>query len=1230
MAAFQRDQRRFFCRGVCLNAPPDMLPEGKFAVLQNVRGYQDGTLVSRAGLTALANGALGAGVVHSIARLNDSTPFAATAFWRVFGKGVAIFAGPAGGPYPQIDTGYSGNPLSLVTAAPVQAPNPYMYVGDATRMRKFDLNGHVYPIGIAPPATAPSAVTGFLYTGFVFDSGAAPVFVPAGVNAGAVAVINRINTNITSIFYDSGATGNASVVPVLFAAISPSAIIVFNGVEAVPVQEVCPAIAATTIGQIIYDAGVAGLCTIQPADSLGNGQIEVPGLADYLARQGQYAAAPGTEGTPPSASDPGAVATHTIRQIDFPVNCLVVINGVETVRILSVAVGADGVQSFRCSTAGTFAAGQTLTGVSSFRCSTAGAFAAGQTLQAAAFSNIITPPVGPPPQTVGGIQSPGGWVIVNNLAKIVGRATQPDDDIHISVRLSNCTVVDGIRIYLDVDSATNDFTRNYFFFEWRPSDIIAAIQSANAVPVSTVQTVRPTTVSNAILDTGPYPDVQNPDAPYVPPPVQPGAGIAIGTASDQLAMGNSQWLELSCKIGQLTRVGTDPSRTLANVVAAEIITEMHGAAALQVDYASFWVSGGFGPDTGSLGIPVAYAYRYRSSTTGAKSNPSPAMPAGVIPRRQLVTLTGVQSTDGQCDLVDWFRIGGTLPKMTYTGTTANANPPTFVDTFRDADISGGERLAYDAYQPWATTDKARTGLCTVAGNALRRTGGTDNFNTSWAPGTPIVINSRVYTLASRPPTATLLFLNENAGSGAGLTFVVPQPTLLAQPLSGLWGPDPVTGTVWACGDPNNPGALYWSAPNDPDRTSDGNVVLVTSGSDPLINGCLWDDLPFVWSSENLYQIQRFGTGWIALKTPCGRGLWSAQAFTAASPKGLYFVCKDGIALSPGGGPAALVTHADLAPLFPHDGVVGVAVNGITPPDFTVPARMHLSYVNGWLYFDYVDTGGTGRTLVMREADQSWWPDLSTPAIGTRLSSPGPQVFEELLGGADGTIYNPTGATDAGTGIACQARLVLDQGDARRQKLYRDAMLDADLTGSILTLTLTGNNGSTPLGSQVLGPVAGRAESFTNILPGRGIMATNLQADLAWTPTLPATPILYLLDIACQPQLELATSWLSGPTTHGFPGFQTAAAIWLAYLSSAAVTIRVRIDNTEYTYTLPSTSGVYTKTFFWLQTVKGSVFQYGVDSTLPCLVFADDTEVWVTPFGNPGYQKVRPFAMAKAV
>lgn len=1286
MSAFGRDQKRFLCQGVFLSGAPDTCPPGKWPFLQNVRSYEQGTLQARSGLVLQGNMSF-ASLIHTLDRLADPTPFASIPSRFFTGSGVHLYSGPTGGPYPQVDTGYSGSPLSTLSIQPFSSPQPWLYVADSSRMRKFNVNGLNYPIGIASPITVPTVE---LYTiGINLIASFNPSFgggwASVGLAAGVMSTVVRVNTTVSSIFYDSGSTGNVSIVPASLSQISEGMMLLMNGADYVQVNQITIAVAATTIAAVIYDSGSTGLCTIQPAASLGTGQLDFPGQDDQqYANWNAGGPGPGIVGhavprgsaglpNPPTPSNPTGTSRR-IRQTDFPVNSLVRLGGTETVRILSVATGPDGVQSFRCSTASSHSAGETITGIGAFRAWVPSTYVVGHTIEDSAARNILTPAAPPPTvATKGPIRTTAGLMsnpIANNLALItvggVARATLPEDDIHLAVRVSDLTTVKTIRVYFDVDESVNDFTQNYYFFEWRASDIIEAIQATNTAVVSPLQTAKETLVNNAATN---QPPTTTPTATGGragggggggTATARPGAGAPSGSAtpsnptpakgptragtgnpaptpeSAPLAAGNNQWLDLRCKVAQLIHIGTDTSRTLANVNRTEILVTFDSFVPITVDYDTLYVSGGYGPDTGALGNPYKYRYSYRSSATGARSNPSPQSRAGVNPRRQRLILTGSHSADPQCDLVDWWRIGGALTTWTYVGTTNNGSPPVLNDIYGDAYIDGGETLAFDNFQPWPSQDLPRTGVCTIAGNAVLRTSG-DTFNTSWAEGSGIIVNGRTYTLFAPPIDASLLFLNENAGSGSGLAFTVPGATMLSQTFPILFG-GPIGGIIFTfgLGDPRNPGALAWTKGNNPDSAPDRNSLQVTSPSEPLLNGCLYDGLPYVFSSDNQFVIEpdfSQPNQFRALITPCGRGLWARWAM-CNTPFGIVFVAKDGIFLTRNGSPAESLTDKDLYPLFPHDGIPGVSVNGIAPPDMAQASRLRLTYVDNWMYFDYLDTTGAARTLAFRFADQSWWPDTSTPGITARLNEEGLQTHAMLMGGSNGKGYLPGGTTDDGVPFTCLATIIENQNDGRGQKLYRDVMTEMDAGGAItlgLTFTLANNPGGIAPPPASFVTSSGRQPYYANLNPvTMNAYGTYIQIAWSFTPvnTTGPAPLLYFYDIGYQREPELAVNWLSGPTTHGLPGFQQVPLVLMAYLSSGPVTFNVIIDNVLYQYSLPSTGGVYAKKFFRLQSIKGLTFQYGFQASAQAafLLFDRDCEIWVQPWGyGGGYQKMKPFS-----
>lgn len=108
-------------------------------------------------------------------------------------------------------------------------------------------------------------------------------------------------------------------------------------------------------------------------------------------------------------------------------------------------------------------------------------------------------------------------------------------------------------------------------------------------------------------------------------------------------------------------------------------------------------------------IPYEWRYTYHSSTTGAESNPSPAMAFPLDVVNQLVVLTAVSSTDPQVDEIRYWRRGGTLTAADYrlVGTSSN-QVPVKLDDLADSAIVLAEILSFDKWRPFQTTDLTGT------------------------------------------------------------------------------------------------------------------------------------------------------------------------------------------------------------------------------------------------------------------------------------------------------------------------------------------------------------------------------------------------------------------------------------------------------------------------------------------------------------------------------------------
>lgn len=148
MPNYQRDSVRAGCRGVQLTRPPDLVEDGKFPALLNARSYTPGTITARPGLARVAS--LGSTPLHSMGIFEDLVPGAGRAWGWLLGCGVDLFLGQStfGA---AIDSGYSGDPLAMVSFRPLQSPEPWIYVGDAARMRKVRGDGTAWAVGITPP-----------------------------------------------------------------------------------------------------------------------------------------------------------------------------------------------------------------------------------------------------------------------------------------------------------------------------------------------------------------------------------------------------------------------------------------------------------------------------------------------------------------------------------------------------------------------------------------------------------------------------------------------------------------------------------------------------------------------------------------------------------------------------------------------------------------------------------------------------------------------------------------------------------------------------------------------------------------------------------------------------------------------------------------------------------------------------------------------------------------------
>lgn len=403
---------------------------------------------------------------------------------------------------------------------------------------------------------------------------------------------------------------------------------------------------------------------------------------------------------------------------------------------------------------------------------------------------------------------------------------------------------------------------------------------------------------------------------------------------------------------------------------------------------SIYLSGTSGPDSGTIGSGYRYRYRARASSTGVVSNWSPATLEELLLNGEAVSVVAPEqyTAAAEVDKLDFQRRGGSIPDdWYYIGSVDNTVTPTpFIDKYPDDVVIANPSEGQDHYQLWPIIGAPVSGTgATVTGVSVSGT----SFSTDWAPDTPILINGVWYTIY-QVYSSTSLQIYESGGVQTNVGWEIPEPILQGQPMPCFWGP--LNDTFFGCGDPVNPQRLYWTNVGDADTTRQTNWLDITTPSEPLMNGVIYNGRCYVWSSERFFQIlpetqDESGavTGWNYVEIPSGKGLWARWAFT--NPQSipgdvLFFLSKDGIYGTDGGSPSD-ITAEDLRPLFPNEGNLGEDVNTVPAPYMVAPAaaRFRLAFYDDYLYFDYPSSDYVVSTTTEFSDSLNLWGDSITSA-----------------------------------------------------------------------------------------------------------------------------------------------------------------------------------------------------------------------------------------------------------
>lgn len=1196
---YGRDTNRYNCEGLDLNRPVDSVKKNKFPYLKNCRSYVSGRIEPRSGLVDLAQVVAGQSPVHSARRLND--PLSST-YTRVVGAGTHLAYGQ--GAFTDLDSGYSGDPLALVPWKPDVSPTPYMYVADRSRMRKVNASGTLDTIGYAAPANSPGVVLTNAPSYKVIDELNVTTGWAAAGTAGAASTTTRINTTITYILYDSGSTGWCSIAPASMANIGESCrIIVDTGgaPETIVVQTVHPGSVASTIASIIYDSGTTGLCSIVLTTAIDQATCD-------------------------------ALIRNTTQS--------------ENVRIVAITTGPDGSTSLRLSTTGTWVATDGIQVIPSFRTYATATHAAAQTLTRDALRTAVTVGTGTLTKTAA--------LDLSLLA--AGIPTHPDDLMHIGIRVSDPSVITELKILLDVDSAgAGDaavFTRNYYWRSFRANDLTPAAANLQSLLATRQQILQRTIIDTPVsgpdlstqglgaLDLGglspeQFAAQQNQAQSQLASEAQLELPAIDAAISQQLEAGVSQFVELRFRLADLIRVGTDTSRTLQNVDAIRIVAIVTGN--VNVDLSDWYISGGYGPDTSdSTSLPYHYRYRVRNPATNVASNFSPATRYDATPLRQSVTVTPAQyaapsgtSLTTASFVIDVQRFGGQIAAWTYIGTIPNAASPSFADIYDDLTVAKNPIQGNDSYQLWPILGVPVTGTTgTVSGTTINDAA--TNFSLLWAPGTRILVNSQPYTIY-RVISTSRLELVENATSQSAVTWRIDEPTILAQSLPCLWE---WGNTFFACGDPVNPGRLYYSNPNT-ETAKSTNYLDMTSPSEPLMNGVRYNVRAFVFSSENFFQILQTNNPdepYTYQVIPNGKGMFSRWFINREPSPFIAFGSKDGIYLTMGGSPVSL-TDEDMYPLFPNEGNPGVNTNGVSAPVITAAnaTQLRLCYYDSYLYFDYATANGVATLMLDFTADGSnpngWFWDVYTPNIGFHYGEEGAGVHALLCGG--GThLYQYTGDSDNGTAISMEITTPSrDQDSPRENKRYGDIMLDADTDGLNVTCTPYVNNNATAMTPTTVNT----ASRLQTAVPMGSVWQVARNVSLATVVLVSGTarPLFYIWEPrwTFESAPISALSWEISPTSFGVDNFKSVGICKVTHVSTSDIQLVFTVDRIVQTaIVIPNSSGLYEQKIFRVPVYKGKIYSISMSSGKEWRLDTRDSFFDIKEWANDGpFRRVKVFS-----
>jgi hypothetical protein len=1123
-------------KGMNTTAPINRIAAGEVALAMNVRAYLSGGFALRNPLSSAIISALPT-PIHTIRRLNDTTPNGpAGGYTLIIGAGTSLYAWNPTIGLKLVATGLSGNPLSMLPFRPNTSVQPWMYVGDSAAagtvtlitkylisgaavnflsngMLKVRSDGLCYKMGEKEPQLAPVISTA--NSGIPFG----------GVGSLLATAIPWTNYLSQNSGFDYGETeGFPNVTPPVDG--TPPFVIDCENATTITIT------ALANDGTVVISGATNPTLTAQSAGRVTPG---VPGWP------GQFIQVIGSGGHPTTSSYiVGAFTDGAGNVIPAGVAPLFIPNIVDVGLAFSsstpipVPYGAVAFQVGINSEGNTFTqGGSPNSGIITFE----GTVTTNALPTVTSILGTLTCPYWGDSPNSGGVASylwrnpddPGGSGPTRSVSNANGQATN-NSFIFDATFTAGIPGLPGV----GTDAVPMEWTT------LNPDSV--AVGSIPVFPTP-LTTTYPTQTTYANFNFCLYGNLYFPaagDYTFVLTNhddcmwgIGGGAKLVSATHSGS---GEGSSTGLSSSGQTITVVGGYPLLPRQNYTSgnggnyaqttAVVNIPAAGIYPIEIDY-DYWFHAGrillleASPTPG--GIPTVipplpssvrqetqYRGVYRSSATGATSNPSPASSAETIPVTAN-TVTIPWSSDPQVDVWDLYRIDSVTADYTYVATGPNdAAGPTIAGVVYNTPITdaltdtqlGTQLLSEDNFEPFPSIDLPQKGICSISGGVITwvsggAIGGTaTGFGLRWLDGTVILVGSPTslaYIAVRRPTSGTVWDFtgaDPEIPDATNVAYQIAQPILANQPLPYLWGPSDNIPFACGCGDPLRPGTMYWCKGNNLDAAPDTNQQDLTDPGEALVNGIYVGGKGLVFTIRraiavlpNFFNSQATATGttgstWSVRTTGIDRGLFIPRCLCVSGGGNVFFRVDDGIHLSPGGAASKSITDELLYPLFPHEGSTPSPVvrNGVTisPPDDTQPQKQKFTFQTGYMYWDYVGLDGQPHTLVFDEQG-GWVWDATTPPGTAHAPDEGESITGTLVACSDGTVrqFSSTG-TETVTGTVLTA--------AMGGKGYQHVGELVIEYSSVLSVTLTGvvqdsGNGSYGPSSITLPATGGTSTKF---------------------------------------------------------------------------------------------------------------------------------------------------------